>query len=132
MCVILSSQLHVSTDLHIVLDMFNSILLPSFYTRSCPLRGSRSTYTPTAVQTNIAIFISAEGNYCKGTDPAENGALMAVPLKSNVIATDKPHLKEHREQNPVLSCMVYGGAGGLKDYTEHDVCVRYLLMWYSK
>lgn len=88
------------SDLQMVQHMFNCILLPPFHTGSSPLKGCRSRYTPTRDQTNIAIFISAEGNHCKGTDPAENRALIAVPLKPNVIATDKPHPKVHSEQTP--------------------------------
>lgn len=84
-----------------VQHMFNCILLPPSHTRSCPLRGSRPPYTPTTDQTNVAIFISAEGNHCKGTDPAENRALIAVPVKLNVVAADKPHPKVHRELGPV-------------------------------
>lgn len=89
------------SDLQMVQHMFNCILLHPFHTGSSPLKGCRSLYTPTRDQTNIAIFISAEGNHCKGTDPAENRALIAVPLKPNVIATDKPHPKVHSEQTPV-------------------------------
>lgn len=81
--------------------MFNCVLLPPSHTGSCPLRGSRSPYTPTTDQTNVAIFISAEGNHCKGTDPVENRALIAVPLKPNAIATDKPYSKVHGELTPV-------------------------------
>lgn len=83
--------------LQMVQHMFNCLLLPLSHTGSCPLRGFRSPYTPTTDQTNVAIFISAEGNHCKGTDPAENRALIAVPLKPNAIETDKPHPKVHRE-----------------------------------
>lgn len=87
-------------DLQMVEHMFNCILLPPSHTRSCPLRGSRSSYTPTADHTNVAIFISAERNHCKGTDPAKNRALIAVPLKPNVIAAEKPHPKVQRQLTP--------------------------------
>ena len=82
--------------------MFNCILLPPSHTGSRPLRGSRSSYTPTVDQ---AIVISAEGNHCKGTDPAENRALIAVPFKPNVVATDKPHPKVHG-QITLVQCSV--------------------------
>lgn len=76
-----SLQLSSLLDPQIVKHMFNCILLPPSHTGFRPLRGSRSSYTPTVDQ---AIVISAEGNHCKGTDPAENGALIAVPFKPNV------------------------------------------------
>lgn len=113
-CAILSLWLlHMSSipDLQLVQHMFNCILLPPSHAGSCPLRGSRSPYTPTTDQTNAAIFISAEGNHCKGSDPAENRALIAVPLKPNVIATDKPQPKEHREQTCTM---------GLQCTAEHE------------
>lgn len=110
-----------SPDLQMVQHMFNCILLPPSHTGSCPLRGSRSPYTPTADQTNVAIFISAEGNYCKGTDPAENRALIAEPLKPNVVATDKPHPKVHRELTPVQRS-VQQSMKPQKLLTESAVC----------
>lgn len=107
-----------------VQHMFNCILLPPSRTGSCPLRGSRSPYAPTTDQTNVAIFISAEGNHCKGTDPAENRALIAVPLKPNVIATDKHQPKVHGEWTPVQCvCSVHQSMKTQKLWTESAVCV---------
>lgn len=94
-------------DPQMLQHMLNCILLPPSPTRSCPLRGSRSPSAPTTEQANIAIFISAGGNHCKATDPAENRALIAVPLKPNVIASDKPHPKVQRANScrMFLQCM---------------------------
>lgn len=88
--------LAITPELPMLQHMFICILLPPFHTGSCLLRGFRLPYTHTTDQTNTAIFISAEGNRCKGTDPAENRALIAAHLKPNVIATDKCHPKVHR------------------------------------
>ena len=120
-------SLHTNSvpDPQMVQHMFNCILLPSSHTGSCPLRGSRSLYTPTTDRTNVAIFISAEGNHCKGIDPAENRALIAVSLKPNVIATDKPHFKVHNVSP------VYNGARGHEDY-EHNVTLGACLLAVHK
>lgn len=105
----------------------------SSHTGSRPLRGSGSSCTPTTDQTNVAIFISAEGNHCKGTDPAENRALIAVPLKPNVIATDKPHPKVHRELTPLQCvCRVQQNTETHKLWTQSAVCVRLGRMYEYK
>lgn len=62
------------------------------------------SHIPTMDQINIAICLSADGAHCKGTDPAENRVLIAVLLKPNVIATDKPQCKVHTEWN-VAPCV---------------------------
>lgn len=41
------------------------------------------------------------GNLCKGADPDESRALIAVPLKPNVMVADKAHSKVQRDQTPV-------------------------------
>lgn len=116
-------------DLQMVQHMFNCILLPPSNTGSRPLRGSRSSYTPTTDQTNAAIFISAQENHCKGTDPPENRALIAVPFKPNVIAAEKADPKVHWQPRPAC-CTVASMStedGGTKMCTV--TCTVPVLAW---
>lgn len=92
------STYELDPDMYMAQHMFNCILLPT-HSGSCPLWGSRSPYIPITDQINVPIFLSAEGNHCKGTDPSENRALIAVPLKPNVIETDKTQPKVQQEKN---------------------------------
>lgn len=71
------------------------------YKGSRPPRRPGSIHIAMTDQTNLAIVISAEGNHCRGTDPAENRALIAIALKPNVIATDKSHPKVPWKLSPV-------------------------------